>query len=378
MFLEDVDKHTKQTNITTHVLTSSDGEVLCVDHDIHKRLGLQLPSWRGKHLSAYIPGFGTQQECVRTLQKRAEDTQESPLTGDTSHIKFTVTTLYLTQRGLLHLWQKKQQPPPSKLPPDGEFFWITFISLKPLFETQQTEATSKLRSTIGSIIAGFAHEVRNPLSAILTLVEGVMMPNMESDTLRALGRIPKLVERIEDLIKIALSYGRPRSPRRAWHQLGVLLQQSTELLNQAGILLPQDKLPQQHTDTPVFVDGEQIISVITNLLQNATEEAGHDGVSVQVNTSPKATLSRWQGSFIAIDIIDKGKGIDPSVQDTLFEPFVTTKSKGTGLGLAIARDIARLNRGDVVLLESSRNGSTFRLLLPSYQDQQEEQVQRPS
>lgn len=85
MFLEDVDKHTKQTNITTHVLTSSDGEVLCVDHDIHKRLGLQLPSWRGKHLSAYIPGFGTQQECVRTLQKRAEDTQESPLTGDTSH-----------------------------------------------------------------------------------------------------------------------------------------------------------------------------------------------------------------------------------------------------------------------------------------------------
>ena len=75
---------------------------------------------------------------------------------------------------------------------------------------------------------------------------------------------------------------------------------------------------------------------------------------------------------IAIDVLDLGHGVNETIQSNIFEPFFTTKSDGTGLGLALAREMARLNAGDVILSHSSQQGSTFRLYLPTHQAEEKD------
>lgn len=241
--------------------------------------------------------------------------------------------------------------------------WLFVLSVQDLLIERTAAAQVRLRTIVGSVIAGFAHEVRNPLAAIVTLVElCISAPGMPLESLEHLAKIQRLVYRVEDLIRLALQYGRPNQPKFGWHQLGRLVEGSIDnvLLVSPEAVRPVAQLPAQ--PVPVYLDASHAVSILTNLLNNALHATtDKQPVSVVLRTAEEPDGPPM--GFVAVDIRDAGPGVREELRERIFEPFFTTKAKGTGLGLAIARDLARMNGGDVVLLRSSSQGSTFRFLL---------------
>jgi signal transduction histidine kinase len=109
----------------------------------------------------------------------------------------------------------------------------------------------------------------------------------------------------------------------------------------------------------VDADSEQLLRVIINIGRNAVQALdGHPGATITLSAS------RTNGT-VAIDLGDNGPGIPEASLKHLFEPFARKgRSGGTGLGLAIARELARGHGGDVVLLRSGLEGTTFRITIP--------------
>jgi signal transduction histidine kinase len=233
----------------------------------------------------------------------------------------------------------------------------SLTSINEYLAEAQSLAHVQLRQTVESIIAGFAHEVRNPLAAILSLSESALLKDPSPDS--PLVRIPSLVARVESLIKQSLAYSRPQAPRRELHDLRFLLERAQALLrtrkHAARLELPpaEDALP------PVMVDAMQCEQVILNLVENALDVA-QDHVTIV------ARAGRTTAPSVCIDVVDDGPGIADDVASRIFDPFFTTKAHGTGLGLAIARDLARLNGGDLRYVKTpGSRGALFRLYLPS-------------
>ncbi len=133
-----------------------------------------------------------------------------------------------------------------------------------------------------------------------------------------------------------------------------------DTLQRSGVLDTIQVRPVSLKTSVLFVDDTQVVSVLTNLLENAAHAAGPEGVELRLS----AVEGDAHALMLAIDVIDHGPGVPDDLRERIFKPFFTNRSEGTGLGLALARDLARLNGGDVVLVSTDATGSTFRLLLP--------------
>ncbi|PZR07337.1 MAG: hypothetical protein DI536_28210 [Archangium gephyra] len=220
----------------------------------------------------------------------------------------------------------------------------------------QALARVQLRNTVESIISGFAHEVRNPIAAILSLSEAALMADPENET--GLARIPSLVARVESLIRQALAYSRPKPPVRSLHAASALVEHAINLLRPRDTAVRLD-VPHPHGDVPpVMVDMLQCEQVLVNLVENALDAARS---VVRVVVRP----GRTPGPSVCIEVSDDGPGVSAELAERIFEPFFTTKAHGTGLGLAIARDLTRLNGGELRHVVDAPQGATFRVYLPS-------------
>ena len=231
----------------------------------------------------------------------------------------------------------------------------TVTSVNEYLAESQALAHVQLRNTVESIIAGFAHEVRNPLAAILSLTEAAIQQHPSHDSV--LVRIPGLVARVESLIKHSLAYSRPKQPKRSLHQASFLVDRATSLLRPRDTPVKLDLPDLEQEAAPVMVDLLHAEQVLVNLLENALDVA---------RTMVRVTVSDGKTPVpsVCIEVSDDGPGVSAEVASRLVDPFFTTKAHGTGLGLAIARDLTRLNGGDLCL-KSDRPGATFQVLLPS-------------
>lgn len=213
---------------------------------------------------------------------------------------------------------------------------------------------TRLRSTIGAVVQGFAHEVRNPLASILTLTELAIRELKASYVpVDGLLRIPTLVSRIERLMRQTLEYGKPPRP--------VPEVFAADYLIRSSIRLVQSRFPHvifevmAAPELSVCADRQQSEQILSNLLQNACE-AGASRVVVEgvQDLERRLTLLR---------VSDNGTGLHDDLVPNIFEPFFTSKAHGTGLGLAIAGDLSRLNGGEILLTHNSPEGATFQLAL---------------
>lgn len=128
---------------------------------------------------------------------------------------------------------------------------------------------------------------------------------------------------------------------------------------EAGIVVPDDRVTRfKNTVAPtieVEADREQLFRVLNNLMRNAME-AGAEEIDVAASAN---------GRWVEIEISDDGPGLPPRAQDKLFRPFEgSARAGGTGLGLAIARELVRNHGGDLHLVETGSDGTTFRISLP--------------
>jgi two-component system, NtrC family, sensor kinase len=245
----------------------------------------------------------------------------------------------------------------------------TEVALAVKYRRLEDEAFRKNRLVeLGTIAAGVAHEIRNPLASIKTFAQ--LMPERVDDPefRNEFGKLVlKDVDRITKVIESMLAFARPA-------QVSIKEHSANELVEEA-ILLVQPRLKAKrieltrsfHGNPIVKVDKHQILQVLVNLLSNAAD-ALHEQGKVRVATG-LTQLDLGNGgngdrNFGVIEVSDNGPGIPAAVRSRLFDPFFTTKKEGTGLGLSISQKIVRDHGGAITVSSVEGKGSTFQISLP--------------
>ncbi|HSB21170.1 MAG TPA: ATP-binding protein [Anaeromyxobacteraceae bacterium] len=229
----------------------------------------------------------------------------------------------------------------------------------------QLERAERLAS-LGTLAAGVAHEINNPLAYVLTNLEFALSRLAESgapkEDLEALAEARDGAARVRDVVRGLRAFSRPGAGRRGPADAGAELQTALRLAS--NDIRRRARLETSLQPVPRVVSGEhELGQVFLNLLLNAAQAIpeGHAGENV-VRVESGTDAAGWA----RIVVQDSGVGIPPEVQRRIFEPFFTTKplGTGTGLGLAIAHSVVVAAGGRIEVESEVGKGATFRVLLP--------------
>jgi len=231
--------------------------------------------------------------------------------------------------------------------------------------TLQSELAHVSRvSAVGQLSSALAHELNQPLTAIMNYASAAKMRLAENPqnekTVMLLDRAIGQAERAGAIIQRLRAFLEKREPQRARQDLNTVLQEAIALgfvgSIDEGVKLVLDLA----SDLPsVQVDRIQIQQVLVNLIRNATEAMRNSSIRELVISSYRAGLH-----LVEISVADTGPGVSNAVADQLFEAFVTTKEKGMGVGLSICRTIVEAHGGRISTVPNLPNGTIFKVQLP--------------
>ena len=209
-----------------------------------------------------------------------------------------------------------------------------------------------------------AHEIKNPLAPIRAAVETLRRlrardsPHFDDYFDEATKTVLGEVHRIKTIVSEFSKFARMPPPRFERVDVAELARGVVGLHDVPGdfprVSLHADALP------PVLADADQLVQVLTNLVQNGLEAA----VTTRDDPEVTVTLKARGDSEIVLVVQDNGPGVSPEVAQRLFEPYVSTKPEGTGLGLAIVQTILHEHGGDIRQLPDASPGACFEVTLP--------------
>jgi signal transduction histidine kinase len=232
-----------------------------------------------------------------------------------------------------------------------------------LAQSREVIARSERLSAIGTLAAGLAHEIRNPLVSIRTFTQ--LLPERLDDPefrSRFLDLTLSEVDRICALVNELLAFARPAPAALEPVDLTASVERLCLLLaSQAknrGVALAMTPSP---TDVVVVADEDQIKQVVMNVVLNAVQACG-DGGRVRVSCY---TAETPEGRMGCVEVVDDGCGIAEEAVSRIFDPFFTTRSEGTGLGLSVAHRIVSSHGGVIDVRSRPGRGSTFIVRLPA-------------
>jgi PAS domain S-box-containing protein len=234
-------------------------------------------------------------------------------------------------------------------------------------ELERRSADNAAMAAMGRLTTGLAHEIRNPLNAAKLQLELLARTAKRLDDDQARTAIQERAAIVRDeitsltrMLEEFLSLARPQRLERNPLDLGPLLREVAELHGpvaaEAHIDLQLD-LPQD--PSPVLADRDRIKQALVNLIANAMD-------ALRGQPAGTIRLGAWDvdGDGVEVRVTDSGPGIDPSVAEQLFQPFVTTKAAGTGLGLSIVHRTMELHGGTIRLEPGPTGGTVATLTLP--------------
>ncbi len=218
-------------------------------------------------------------------------------------------------------------------------------------------------SALGRMVAGFAHEIRNPLAGIQGLTELLLSELAPADPRHEIAaRIRPLLARVERFVKAALDFGEPQPPVRQPHAARDIVAAALATLGPRLGRGPGPEVTIQG-DPWVEADAGHVRECLLALVENALEACGRpQGVRIDVRAEP-APAPGARGS-VRFDVRDQGPGIPDAELARVFDPFYSTKPDGTGLGLALAQRLVRENRGHLLAASRPGEGALFSLVLP--------------
>lgn len=215
-------------------------------------------------------------------------------------------------------------------------------------------------ASLGVLAAGVAHEIRNPLTAIKFRLFSLkkVLPAADANNEDAV-MIGNEISRLERIVQDFLRFARPSDPELVTVPAHRVLQEVRDLLKpQLEKSAIELRLVAGETAW-LRADMAQIKQVLINLVRNAAESIGQNGV-----ITLRVRFEGRRESLVALDVTDDGKGIPSEVQLRLFDPFFTTKEGGTGLGLPIAARIVEKHGGELRYRTEVNRGTTFSVVLP--------------
>ena len=229
-----------------------------------------------------------------------------------------------------------------------------------LRRTQEQLLQSEKMSAVGQLIAGVAHELNNPLTAILGYAQLLESEGLSERALDYVNKMFKQAQRTHRVVQNLLSFARQRTPERTEVDIRKVLEETLTLrdydLKVNNISVDRDLGAEP---AMVVADTHQIEQVFLNIINNAVDavlETGHAG-------KLKISVFREKGE-VCTQFADDGTGIkDPK---RIFDPFYTTKSvgKGTGLGLSICYGIVKEHGGDITAHNAPEGGAVIEVRLP--------------
>jgi PAS domain S-box-containing protein len=225
---------------------------------------------------------------------------------------------------------------------------------------EQQLVRSQRMESIGTLAAGIAHEVGNPLTAISSLVQVIQRTSKDEFAKEKLELINSQVNRIARIIRELVDFSRPSTHvvkptniNRVVKEALNIVQYGKKVKDITFALELNERLPE------ISAVPDQIVQVFINILMNAVDslDGRHGSISVH---------SRKNEHSIEVIVRDTGKGIEQAALEKIFEPFYTTKTtgQGTGLGLWVSYGIVKSFGGDIFVESIPEKGSTFTVSFP--------------
>lgn len=203
-----------------------------------------------------------------------------------------------------------------------------------------------------------AHEIKNPLTPMrlnVQLFNQKFDPQDPAAATKLKAHTAALLEQIDTLSNIATAFAtfaQMPAQQKEFLEVGAVVALAISLFNESNIAYHSPETPIQ-----MKLDRTQLIRLVTNLVKNAIQ-------SVPDGRNPEIEVKLWEtDTEVLLQVSDNGTGIDPSIQDQIFEPKFTTKSSGMGLGLGMVKNIVE-SYGGRIEMQSSAQGSEFTLHLP--------------
>ncbi len=223
---------------------------------------------------------------------------------------------------------------------------------------------SEKMAAFGSLLAGVAHELNNPLSIVIG--NALMLAEEATEVAPALAeraqRVQAAAERCGRIVRSFLAMARQRETQQRPVAVQALLDAVLQILaygmRSSGVAIEQDIAP----DLPlVSCDADQMQQVLSNLLVNA-----HQALEAQPQPRRVRLSAQADADWVQIEVADNGPGIPEQIRSRVFDPFFTTKpiGAGTGIGLGVSRGIVEAHGGSLTLAPSDDGGACFVVRLP--------------
>lgn len=254
--------------------------------------------------------------------------------------------------------------------------WILLCrDITPLKSLEEGIRKSDRLAMIGTLAAGLAHEIKNPLGGIRGAAQLLFRENVSSDAAECLKIIIREVDRVDKLVTQLLTFSRP-CPKT----LTLVPVNLNELLDSV-LLLQKTALEEKEIRVirgfdpslpSIHGNAESLSQVFLNLIKNAMEALPETGGQIVVQ-SRMITDYRIKGEkgekasrMVVAEIRDNGMGIPKENLENIFTPFFTTKEKGCGLGLAVSQRIVSEHRGFIQVKSEGGAGTAFRVFLRAH------------
>jgi len=241
---------------------------------------------------------------------------------------------------------------------------LVFQDITKLVEMEEKIRRQEQLAMVGSLAAGIAHEIRNPLASLsgsIQVLQGEL--HLEGDDKHLMDIVVRETDRLNTIITEFLDYARPQTIQAERIIVSSILDETILLLKNSrdfreGITIRVDADPH----VAIRGDAQRMRQVFWNLLINSCQAIPDRG-EITVSTLP-LSYGGGDAAWCEIIIQDTGCGISPEYLDKIFDPFFTTKTSGTGLGLAIVNRIIEDHGGVIDVESGTGRGTKFRIRLP--------------
>jgi signal transduction histidine kinase len=237
---------------------------------------------------------------------------------------------------------------------------VTLRDVESVHRIEDELEISRRLAAVGRLTSGVAHEVKNPINAIVVHLEVLRqkLKDPDSDTKRHIDVIGSEIRRLDRVVQTLVDFTRPMELRLAEIDLRRLLDDivmlATPDAEKHGVQIIEDF---EHDPLPVKIDVDLVKQAVLNIMINGMQAMTANGGNLTVT----AKRDRDQAT---VEITDQGGGIPENIREKIFNLYFTTKSGGSGIGLPMSYRVMQLHNGSMEFDGARGGGTTFRLVFP--------------